>query len=226
MYIHIHSIYHREWEREGRESKEWFGWWAGTDFPILWSCSWMTCLYSIPLSGCLVGKEHLVPSLSDVFHNLKEFLQCIEWDHLGRQGRISKSMDYLSNKDILPWAFSFGIQSWSISTSYGKSINPSINCSGSVSACCRWLSLWRIKTPDEALNLLISFRCGVCHGSPSQINLMHQSGEGEKGCGSQSISEFISRWSYDRGREKVYRRHIHQASWSPTIHRQGTAGTS
>lgn len=137
------------------ESKEWFGLWAWTDFPTFWSCYWMPWLYSISPSGCLMGKEHLVPSLSDVFHNLKEFLQCIEWDLLGRQGRISKSVDYLSNKGILPWAFSFGIQSWSILTSYSKLINPSINLRESVSAWCMWLSLWRIKTSDEALNLLI-----------------------------------------------------------------------
>lgn len=132
----------------------------------------MPCSYCIPLSGCLVGKEHLVPSLRDVFHNLKECLPHFKWDPLGRQGRISKTVDYLGNKDILPWAFSFGIQSWSISTSYSKSINSSINHSRSVSACCRRLSLWRIKTSDETLNLLIFAPYMVCYGSPSQINLM------------------------------------------------------
>lgn len=85
----------------------------------------------------------------------KNFCDIIEWDPLGRWGRITKSEDNLTNKDILPWAFSFGLRSWSISTSYSKSINPGINRSGSVRACCRRLSLWRIKILDEALNLLM-----------------------------------------------------------------------
>lgn len=84
----------------------------------------------------------------------KNFCNIIEWDPLGRWGRIGKSEDYLRKKDILPWAFSFGLQSWSISASYSKSINPSINRSSNVRACCGQRSLWTIKTSDEALNLL------------------------------------------------------------------------
>lgn len=73
---------------------------------------------------------------------------------------------------ILPWAFSFGLQSWSISASYSKSINPSINRSGSVRACCGRLSLWRIKTSDEALNLLISPLWGLSWlTQPDQFNV-------------------------------------------------------
>lgn len=98
----------------------------------------------------------------------KNFCNVIEWDPLGRQGRISKSSDYLSNKDILPWAFSFGTQPWSISTSYGKSINPGINRSGSVNACCRRLSLWWIKTSDEAVNLLMLFSVGFVAAHPAR----------------------------------------------------------
>ena len=37
-----------------------------------------------------------------------------------------------------------------------------------------------------------TFFCGVCRGSPSQIDPMRCAGEEEKVCGSQSISKFIS----------------------------------
>lgn len=62
-----------------------------------------------------------------------------------------------------------------------------------------------------------AFFCGVCCGSPSQIDWMRRAGEEEKVCGSWSISKFISRWCCDRGQGKVYRSSIHQASQSPTI---------
>lgn len=124
----------------------------------------------------------------------------------------------MRKKDILPWAFSFGLQSWSISASYSKSINPSINRSSNVRACCGQRSLWTIKTSDEALNLLTFPPVGFVMALPSQVNLMRHPGEGGKGCGSKS--EFISRWRCDRGQGKVCRSHVHQANWSPTPDRQ------
>lgn len=46
---------------------------------------------------------------------------------------------------------------------------------------------------ERGFKLADAFFCGVCRGSPSQIDSMRCAGEEEKVCSSQSISKFISR---------------------------------